>query len=407
MIHSNSIGIKLALLLTIVLIVSTVAAEGADPPAMRILQTESGTRFGMFGEKPNSPAPTLFVFATSVDDMDEGAIYTETGRQLAKQGWLYVTLDPPCHGRDSKEGEPPTLSGWAHRVKNGEELMKPFVTRCRDVLDWLVAERYTDPDKVAAGGTSRGGFCALHFTAAEPRVKAVVCISPVTNPLALREFAGVKPEQTARINAKALADELAGRPIWMSVGNDDKRVGTDHCISTCRRFVAASRQRKPDAVAPVELIIAPSNGHTAVDNAYMLAAEFVSKQIPPAGRAGAESKDLQIDAEFPGGNILVDKIQGDTVFLHQDPRDTPRFLVLLAFPCAQCGEPDADLQVHQRKRIRFPGAGGQQRRRSHLAMAGRGDREGELFPIPIWGRGQRDPLLLCDSLSTEKPRILS
>ena len=31
---------------------------------------------------------------------------------------------------------------------------------------------------------------------------------------------------------------------------------------------------------------------------------------------------LTIDSHFPGGNIIVDKIQGDTVYLHQDLRDT-------------------------------------------------------------------------------------
>ena len=36
----------------------------------------------------------------------------------------------------------------------------------------------------------------------------------------------------------------------------------------------------------------------------------------------APPDDLQIDADFPGGNILVDKIEGDTVSLHQDLRDT-------------------------------------------------------------------------------------
>jgi hypothetical protein len=37
------------------------------------------------------------------------------------------------------------------------------------------------------------------------------------------------------------------------------------------------------------------------------------------------SKPLQIDAAIPGGNIIVEKIDGDVVHLHQDERDTPRF----------------------------------------------------------------------------------
>jgi hypothetical protein len=31
---------------------------------------------------------------------------------------------------------------------------------------------------------------------------------------------------------------------------------------------------------------------------------------------------MEIDARFPGGNIVVEKVEGDTVFLHQDLRDT-------------------------------------------------------------------------------------
>src|SRR5436190_6908222 len=38
--------------------------------------------------------------------------------------------------------------------------------------------------------------------------------------------------------------------------------------------------------------------------------------------AGPSQDGLQIDAELPGGNILVDKVEGDTVSIHQDLRDT-------------------------------------------------------------------------------------
>ena len=34
-------------------------------------------------------------------------------------------------------------------------------------------------------------------------------------------------------------------------------------------------------------------------------------------------ESLTIDADFPGGNIIVEEIAGDTVVLRQDPRDTP------------------------------------------------------------------------------------
>jgi hypothetical protein len=44
----------------------------------------------------------------------------------------------------------------------------------------------------------------------------------------------------------------------------------------------------------------------------------------------AESS-IRIDCDFPGGNIQVDRIQGDEVFLKQDPRDTEGFWFYWSF----------------------------------------------------------------------------
>jgi hypothetical protein len=46
---------------------------------------------------------------------------------------------------------------------------------------------------------------------------------------------------------------------------------------------------------------------------------------PHAGR-DASGEDLPtIDCEFPGGNIVVERVEGDHVYMHQDQRDTPGF----------------------------------------------------------------------------------
>lgn len=39
-------------------------------------------------------------------------------------------------------------------------------------------------------------------------------------------------------------------------------------------------------------------------------------------RETASDEDIMVDCDFPGGNIVVDAIEDDTVFLHQDLRDT-------------------------------------------------------------------------------------
>ena len=45
------------------------AAEGPPTePKAKALQTQSGVRFAVLGDKPPAPAPTLFIFATSADE---------------------------------------------------------------------------------------------------------------------------------------------------------------------------------------------------------------------------------------------------------------------------------------------------------------------------------------------------
>jgi hypothetical protein len=44
--------------------------------------------------------------------------------------------------------------------------------------------------------------------------------------------------------------------------------------------------------------------------------------LPSAAPCRANGEKHQVDADFPGGNIIVDKIDGDNVHLHQDLRDT-------------------------------------------------------------------------------------
>ncbi len=58
---------------------------------------------------------------------------------------------------------------------------------------------------------------------------------------------------------------------------------------------------------------------------FFVVAGFVSGTLLTTFRSQAqrnESKDLQIDAELPGGNIIVERIAGDTVWITQDLRET-------------------------------------------------------------------------------------
>jgi dienelactone hydrolase len=267
----------LALLLTL----GTLPAAAAEPP-VHIRETPDGVRFALWGEKPAAPAPTLFVFAAGLKDMQRVTYYTEIGRILAGHGFLYVALDPPCHGDDVKPGEPPQLGGWRQRLEKGDGLIAPFTRKASQVLDHLIKEKYTDSERVAACGTSRGGFLAYHFAVADRRIRAVAGFSPVTNLLVVTEFAGLEKNEAARsLTLTNHAAALAGRAVWLSIGNNDNRVGTDDAIAFTRKVVAetAARRKGPDTAIPVELVVGAAAGHTGIAREHAMAAAWIHQQL--------------------------------------------------------------------------------------------------------------------------------
>jgi dienelactone hydrolase len=177
---------------------------------------------------------------------------------LAARGFLCVSLDLPCHGKDNREKFANPLAGWRTRMENGQALIPEFAKKCANVLDYLIAEGYTDPKRIAACGMSRGGFIALHVTARDPRIRCAVAFAPVTNLLALGEYRGM--EHSDLVNSLSLAnsaDKFVGRPIWICIGNQDHRVGTDEAIAFTRAVVKATST--PGMRALIELHVTPSH----------------------------------------------------------------------------------------------------------------------------------------------------
>jgi predicted esterase len=247
-------------------------------PKVKTLQTPSGVSFALLGDKGVAPAPTLFIFAGSADDSLNNPDFAKIGHLLAKHGLLCVSIDVPCHGRDVRNGEQAgSLTGWRSRLEKEGDLVPAFTKKVSAVLDYLIKEGYTDPQKVAACGTSRGGFIALHTAVAEPRIRYVVAFAPVIDLLAVREFAGMdKHEVTRALALTNHADKLAGRAIWLCIGNHDERVGTDLSIAFTRKVVAASvAQKKP---ANVELHVMATDGHRIHSTAHEEAAAWLLAQ---------------------------------------------------------------------------------------------------------------------------------
>lgn len=237
------------------------ADEKQSLPPISVLKTTGGIPFAVMGAKPSAPAPTLFVFGSDMNGSLANVDGNKIGHRLAEHGYLSISLDLPCHGADVRPGENASdLRGWKTRIEQGENIAAVFARKVSQVLDFLIAEKYTDPTQVAVVGTSRGGFIALHCAAAEPRFKQVIAFAPVTHLPALVEFAGAeKNEAVLALTPIHVADKLVGRPMWIIIGNQDLRVSTDDCLALAREVIRKSAG-KLDPI-PVEMRLVGTIGH--------------------------------------------------------------------------------------------------------------------------------------------------
>lgn len=239
----------------------------------KILTTPAGVRFGVIGEKPNVPAPTVFFFGKAIEDSLESPTDQEALDTLGP-GVLKVSLDTPCHGAERRPGEPVSLSGWRYRLEHDDDIAADLVRRAKATLDYLIQERYTDSAKVAVFGVSRGGLMAFHFAAADSRVGPVAGFSPVTDLLTLHELSEMQHDERARaLAAVRLADKLYRHPIWIMIGNTDDRVGTERAIEFTERIIEVAKTQA--FVPPIELRVLPTKGHTTPDGAYGQAARWL------------------------------------------------------------------------------------------------------------------------------------
>jgi dienelactone hydrolase len=257
-------------------------ASGAEDnapaaPKAQILTTPGGVRYGIWPAKPSAPAPTVFIFAASIEDTLNDTYFRQAGNLLATKGYLCVSVDLPCHGQEVRPHEPMGLNGWRARCDAGENFVEDGVQHFSAVLDELIATKLADPEKVAACGTSRGGFMAMHFAARDPRIGCVAAFAPTTDLTVLKEFQGMeKRDLVDRVSLQSNVKRLAGRPLWIITGDRDQRVGTDLTIAFARRVTAESLEAKLPALVDL-LVLSEPRGHAIPAGVSDQAAEWIDR----------------------------------------------------------------------------------------------------------------------------------
>lgn len=270
----------MALLIGVTTLAFAMGAIADDiKPELILAKTSGGVEYGIWGKKAKTPAPILFNLGGTVQGILESPYFRQSGNQLAELGYLTVSIDIPCHGTQHGSGRGKGLSGWGERAARGDDFVAEFNARLTEVLDHLIKTGVADPEKIAICGTSRGGFLALHYAAHDPRIKCIAAFAPVTDPAALSEFKGKHDfPMVKQLSVKNQAPELAGRPVWIVIGDQDKRVSTQAAIDLARAITAASIDKKVDS--QVELRVMPEpRGHTTPKGSAEAAAKWIDRQI--------------------------------------------------------------------------------------------------------------------------------
>lgn len=264
----------------VVMLVACHSVAVAAPKAeeVKMMKTSDGVEFGVWGGTPDKPSPTLILLSGLIPDSFTKTNFLRAAEILGPKGYLCVSIELPSHGSFAKKGYS-NLVGWGKRAAEGDDFVAEFNERMKKVIDHLIEKKMTDPEKIIANGTSRGGFLAVRYAAFDKRVKGAVAYAPVTDLRKLKEFDVAKDVKLVdEMSLAAHVPELVGRPVLIFIGDRDDRVDTDSAIAFARQLSAAAQ--KADVPSQVEIhVLSEPRGHSLPPGVERFAAEWIVKAL--------------------------------------------------------------------------------------------------------------------------------
>jgi esterase FrsA len=184
---------------------------------------------------------TVFYFAVGAQDNLTKDPFNQPVEMLKTRGISVITFSLPYHA-------PPFLpqngiEEWIKAYKRGEDPLTPFFN---DVAEKIQALGL-DWSKTGVMGLSRGVFIGAHILKRIPQIPYFLGFAPMTS---LNPY----------LNLDCCIEALSSRTIRFYIGNNDTRVGTDHCFSLIQSLVAKAKEQGKREI-PIELIIGPSVGY--------------------------------------------------------------------------------------------------------------------------------------------------
>jgi len=155
--------------------------------------------------------------------------YAMAAEFFLAEGHRVVSFDLPNHGkRMDKYGE--GLTGWRNAFADGKDPLHMSVEEASAIISWSIRGGFAETGRIVVYGISRAGYLGLRMLASDARLAAAAAIAPVTDWGVLSEFAADrKHEYLPSLNLSRYADQLAGKPVFIVIGNADNRVSTLSC----------------------------------------------------------------------------------------------------------------------------------------------------------------------------------
>jgi dienelactone hydrolase len=230
---------------------------------------------------PAAPAPDpalLLTFSGTRQMSTERSPYVMAAQAFTSAGHYALSFDLPCHGdRIDVHGE--GIAGFCADLIAGGDPFARFIADGKAAIDACLERGIGSSGKIFAYGISRGGYCALRLAAADPRIRGVAGIAPVTDWRVLKEFAQVRDRPVVEATVlDHVAPALARRPVFMIIGNRDARVGTHCCLRFAQRLFEAEAGQNASAS---ELHVIDSPGHGLPDEGYLAGAQFLLRRCDP------------------------------------------------------------------------------------------------------------------------------
>ena len=176
---------------------------------------------------------------------------------------------------DSSVGH--SLELFRDRIMEGTDPTVAFIERAKAVLDHCVDQKWVDPGRIVVTGISRFGYYAFRLMAVDDRLNIGGGFSPVTDWRDLSEFQEQRDlDVVADLRLSLWADKLAGKKIYMAIGNHDERVGTLSCAQFFLDLNKANQKKGSDG-SLVDFFITPDEGHRCGPEWYQRGIEILLK----------------------------------------------------------------------------------------------------------------------------------